>query len=83
MGSLKLLSALNDPLWRKHTAGDRYLMDGKGYYTLAYYPIMGCGKTGEVYDEPRGLVECPKKFNGIQGIDIREVPLRYLKRIDK
>jgi hypothetical protein len=72
--------ALTDPLWLSHEAGDRYLMDGKGHWTLAYYPILGCGKTEEVYDEPRALVECPKVYNGVQGIDIREVPLRYLKR---
>ena len=72
--------ALSDPLWVSHKIGDRYTMDGKGHWTLTYYPLLGCGKTGEVYDEARALVECPKNFNGVMGFDLREVPLRYLSR---
>lgn len=48
---------------------------------IAYYPIFECGKTGKQYDEPRALIESKNKFNGIEGTDFREVPLRYLTKI--
>ncbi len=52
-----------------------YTMDGKPeLWKVAYYPLLECGKTGEVYQEPRALIERPIKG----GIDFREVPLRYL-----
>lgn len=81
----KLATALADPIWLSHKAGDRYKMDGKGHWTIAYYPILENGKIPEngereVYDEARALIECPKMFKGEQGIDIREMPLRYLER---
>ena len=52
-------------------------MDGKpDEWKIAYYPLTECGKTGEVYEEPRALIEKP-----IQGgIDLREIPLRYLNK---
>jgi len=75
MNRLKL--ALNDPLWESHSIGDIYTMDGKpDFWNIAYYPIFEDGITGEVYSEPRALVE--KKIMG--GIDLREIPLRYLVR---
>ena len=55
-------------------------MDGKGEWKIAYYPLFECGKTGEVYDEPRALIEQPSDWNGVKGTDFREVPLRYLDR---
>lgn len=52
-----------------------YTMDGKpNLWKIAYHPINECGKTGEVYEEPRALVESP--IEG--GTDFREIPLRYL-----
>jgi Zn/Cd-binding protein ZinT len=71
---MNLCDALNDKLWKDHKIGDTYLMDGKGGWKIAYYPIFEDGKTKEVYQEPRALVEQP--IEG--GIDFREVPLRYL-----
>jgi hypothetical protein len=54
-------------------------MDGKGGWKIAYYPIFEDGKTKEVYKEPRALVE---KLIGKEGIDFREVPLRYLRLVN-
>lgn len=56
-------------------------MDGKpDKWKIAYYPIFADGKTNEVYDEPRALVEKQilGKFDEPIGTDFREVPLRYL-----
>jgi hypothetical protein len=56
-------------------------MDGKpDLWKIAYYPIFEDGKNGEVYDEPRVLVEKPilGKFDEKIGTDFREVPMRYL-----
>ena len=75
MEMINLKEALDNPLWKAHKVGNLYLMDGKGEWKIAYYPIFECGKTKEVYREPRALVEMPIK----NGIDFREVPLRYLK----
>lgn len=76
---MNLKQALNNHLWTSHKLGDHYTMDGKPEsWKIAYYPIFECGKTREVYNEPRALVEKP--ING--GIDFREVPLRYLTRIN-
>ncbi len=72
----ELKEALNHPLYKSHKIGDKYLMDGKGDWQIAYYPIFEDGKTGEAYNEPRALVEQPME----NGTDFREVPLRYLKR---
>ncbi len=73
----KLYTALIHPLWLSHKIGDQYIMDNVPGWKIAYYPIFEDGKTGKQYDEPRALVEMPIKC----GIDFREVPLRYLKRI--
>jgi len=78
--SKELKMALNDPMWKSHRLGDEYLMDDKGSWKITYYPLFECGKTGEVYGEPRALVETQKVFDGVEGTDFREVPLRYLKR---
>jgi rubredoxin len=73
--SNRLKEALNHPKWLNHKIGDTYTMDGKpDLWKIAYYPIFECGKTGEVYNEPRALVERPIKG----GTDFREIPLRYL-----
>lgn len=80
----KLEISLENPLWVDHKIGDHYSMDGKSdKWKIAYYPIFECGKTQEVYDEPRALIEKPihgGKFNEIIGTDFREVPLRYLTK---
>jgi hypothetical protein len=74
---MNLQKALSDPVYASHKIGDTYTMDGKpDPWKIAYYPIFECGKTKEVYTEPRALVEKPIKG----GIDFREVPLRYLTR---
>jgi hypothetical protein len=75
---MNLKESLTDPIWINHTIGDRYTMDGKPeQWMISYYPIFEDGKTGEIYSEPRALVE--KKIPG--GIDFREIPLRYLTKI--
>lgn len=77
----RLKEALNHSIWQTHKIGDTYKMDGKGEWKIAYYPIFEDGKTGEVYNEPRALIEQPAMFRGKEGIDFREIPLRYLERI--
>lgn len=73
----ELHSALNAIEWLSHKIGDTYTMDGKkDLWKIAYYPILEDSKTGEIYQEPRALIE--KKIEG--GIDFREVPLRYLTK---
>lgn len=79
MDNEKLQEALNHPLWKEHKIGDMYFMDKKEW-KIAYYPIFEDGKTQEFYKEPRVLVERPAIFNGTEGIDFREIPLRYLTR---
>ena len=72
---MDLEQALSNELWKNHKIGFNYTMDNKPeLWNIAYYPIFECGKTGEVYEEPRALIEKPIKG----GIDFREVPLRYL-----
>jgi hypothetical protein len=72
-----LAKALENTLWKSHSIGDQYIMDGaKDLWKIAYYPIFEDGKTGDKYDEPRALVEQPIKG----GTDFREVPLRYLTK---
>lgn len=74
----KLTKALNNDIWQHHTIGDQYAMKGdKRNWKIAYYPIFADGKTGEEYEEPRALVETPI----VGGIDLREVPLRYLTKL--
>jgi hypothetical protein len=75
-----LVKALLDPVYLSHNPGDRYTMDGKGHWTMTYYPFLLDVKTGKEYQEPKALMECPKTFGNVKGIDFREVPLRYLKR---
>jgi len=73
----RLNKALLNPLWIGHKPSYSYTMDGKpDKWKIAYYPLFDNGKNGEVYEEPRALVERP--IEG--GIDFREVPLRYLNR---
>lgn len=83
----KLQKALHDPVWKSHTIGKLYSMDGVPGWKIAYYPIFEDGKTGEVYSEPKALVERPgewkQKVEGgkdviVKGTDFREVPLHYL-----
>lgn len=76
---MKLQEALKDPLWINHKIGNTYTMDGQKDWKIAYYPIFEDGKTGEVYQEARALVE--RSIKG--GIDFREVPLRYLESIEE
>lgn len=80
----KLDKALNNSLWRIHNIGDLYLLINKGGgidkgWKIAYYPIFEDGKTNELYNEPRALIEKP--ITG--GTDFRETPLRYLQKQPK
>ena len=60
MSNEDLQQALSNPIWLNHKLGNGYQMDGKkDNWKIAYYPIFECGKTNEVYDEPRSLVEKP------------------------
>ena len=77
----KLKSALSHPLWKTHVPERKYKVDGKGVWRLVYYPILGCGKTQKEYDEPRALMETERNYNGVIGMDLREMPLRYVDRI--
>lgn len=82
----KLELALSNEIWKSHEIGNKYQMDGKpDKWKIAYYPIFECGKTNEVYDEPRALVEKDilGKFDQKIGTDFREVPLRYLTFLKK
>ena len=73
-----LKKSLEHPLWIDHSIGDLYTMDNKpDKWRLTYYPIFEDNKTKEVYEEPRALVEKPI----LGGVDLREVPLRYLTKI--
>lgn len=87
---MKLHEALNHPTWKNHTIGKEYSMDGVPGWRIAYYPIFEDGKTHEVYDIPKALVEKPstwrKKVDGnvwitVNGTDFREVPLDFLERV--
>lgn len=82
MSSLK--NALDNPIWKNHAIGDEYYMDDNKSETwkIAYYPILEDGKTHVAYDEPRALIEKPIVIKGVSGIDFREVPLRYLKKVN-
>ena len=74
---MNLKEALANPIWEQHSLGFKYIMDNKSeLWKIAYYPIFENGKTREVYNEPRALIEKPMK----NGTDFREMPLRYLKR---
>lgn len=77
----RVFKALTHPIWVSHSIGNYYQMDGKSeLWKIAYYPIFECGKTNEVYEEPRALVEKPitNSLGKQIGTDFREVPLRYL-----
>jgi hypothetical protein len=74
---MNLNEALNNPIWQNHKIGQLYTMDASDGWKIAYYPIFENGKTGEVYNEPRALIERP--IPG--GTDFREVPLRYLSHV--
>lgn len=77
MRNLKI--ALNHPLWVSHKIGDVYTMDGKpDLWKIAYYPLFGTYRNELWVDfsEPRALIEKPMK----DGIDFREIPLRYLQK---
>ena len=74
---MNLNEALNNTIWQNHKIGQLYKMDGSDGWKIAYYPIFENGKTGEVYKEPRALIEKP--IPG--GTDFREVPLRYLTHV--
>ena len=78
--SLRLQQALDNVIWKEHSIGDTYIMDGNKGWKIAYYPIFECGKSGEVYNEPRVLVEKKENWKGVEGIDFREVPLHYLTK---
>lgn len=74
----KLKIALDNKLWKDHEVSDYYTMDNKpDKWRIAYYPIFEDNKTKEVYNEPRALIERPIP----NGIDFREVPLRYLTKL--
>lgn len=75
----ELKFALANPKWLYHEIGDQYTMDNKpDPWKIAYYPIFEDAKTGQVYKEPRALIEKP--MTG--GTDFREVPLRYLEKAE-
>jgi len=77
----KLELALSNQIWIDHKRGNEYQMDGKkDIWKIVYYPIFEDGKTNEVYQEPRALVEKSILGNYDEkiGTDYREVPLRYL-----
>ena len=79
-----LQKALLNEIWISHKIGSEYQMDGKkDKWKIAYYPIFEDGKTNEIYDEPRALVDKDilGKFDEKIGVDFREVPLRYLTEI--
>lgn len=78
-----LQKALLNKTWLNHKIDNTYTMDNKkDPWKIAYYPLLQCGKTNEVYDEPRALVEKPIYDNNIIiGTDFREIPLRYLTKI--
>ena len=81
----KVIEALNHGLWKNHKCGDLYSMknqDGSdgGIWRITYYPLFGTYRQEKwmSFNEPRALIERPFKNNGI---DFREIPLRYLKKI--
>ena len=83
IGKVVLGDALLNSLWLNHKIGDTYTMDNNpDKWKIVYYPIFEDGKTNEVYEEPRALVEKPilGKYNEQIGTDFREVPLRYLSK---
>ena len=78
-----LHNALQDKVWIGHTIGDMYnMINVNGSqdtgWKIAYYPLFGTYKDGAwvEFKEPRALIEKPLS----NGIDFREVPLRYLRR---
>lgn len=74
---------------KDHRIGNTYSMtnrdgSGSGQWKIVYYPLDGTWEGEGVdkkwidFDEPRALIEQPLKGGGI---DFREVPLRYLEKI--
>lgn len=75
----QLVIALKNPIWANHKVGDNYSVTGdKRAWKLTYYPIFEDGKTNEPYTEPRALMETPLN----DGIDFREMPLRYVTKLE-
>jgi len=79
-----------DLIWVTHKLGDMYTMDEKPcLWRITYYPLYGTWDNKKDMDgntikeqwidfkEPRALIESPI----VGGIDFREIPLRYLKRV--
>lgn len=73
----------------EHKIGTEYFLvnrDGsrQGEWKIAYLPLSGSYKDGEWIDfkEPYALIEKPAIFEGGKGIDFREVPLRFLNKIE-
>ena len=77
---IDLKEALMDPIWKSHKRNESvYFMDGQtDRWVIVYYPIFQNGKTQEFYNEPRALVQNINQ-NGFWN---KEVPLRYLKKIN-
>lgn len=78
--NMDLQEALADKLWQSHKIGDTYTMDNVSGWKIAYYPIFEDNASKKVYSEPRALVERPAIFQGKEGIDFREVPLKFLTK---
>lgn len=78
--SERLYKALQDPLWKDHRPNDLYDLQraGGGEWELIYYPLFENPKTGEVYNEPRGLW---LKIVSSEYWDLREAPLRYATKL--
>ncbi len=75
---MNLDEALDNPLWKSHRIGNIYSMRNRDGgisegWKIAYYPLFESHK-GEKYNEPRVLIERPMQ----NGIDFREVPIRFL-----
>ncbi len=80
---MTLAEALNADLYKSHHPNvSKYTMDGKGKCEWVYYSIMADCKTQKPYPEPRVLMMQHRMFNGEMGRDYREVPLRYIERIE-
>ena len=75
-----LKQALDHPIWKDHKIGNKYSMDGDPDWELVYYPLFENGKTGEVYEEPRALIQKEGQWGKQKGMDRREVPLMNLTR---
>ena len=74
---IDLKESLLDLVWVNHKRNESiYTMDElPDKWILVYYPIFQHGKTNEIYNEPRALMQNIDK----EGVWTKEVPLRYLK----